>query len=141
MDQSPEPREMESAMAMDQDMDIVRRDGRTDPFFDGAAADRLVIKRCDACDRWFPPDAGSCPGCGTEELTWARACGEATLVTWTTSHARDGRTALLALVELAEGPWLYTRLAGVRPAEGLELRATFQHPEEGESYLLFTGRS
>jgi uncharacterized protein len=123
---------------------VLRRDGRTDPFFDGTAAERLVIKRCEACDRWFAPDAASCPGCGTEELTWAEATGRGSLVTWTISHGRpapDGTApgpAVLALVELEEGPWLYARLDGVQePAEGLPLKAHFVHPAEGESYLIF----
>ena len=121
------------------DIGILLRDGRTDPFFDGTAADRLMIKRCAGCDRWFSPDAGGCPGCGSEELEWAEAAGTATLVSWTTTHSRDGSAALLALVELAEGPWLHARLVDAEPAEGLPLRARFEHPAEGESYLLFAG--
>jgi uncharacterized OB-fold protein len=62
---------------------VLRRDGRTDPFFDGAAAGRLVIKRCPSCDAWFAPDASGCPGCGEEDLGWAEARGAATQVTWT----------------------------------------------------------
>ncbi|MEU5879771.1 OB-fold domain-containing protein [Spirillospora sp. NPDC047279] len=125
---------------------ILRRDGRTDAFFDGTAADQLMIKRCEACDRWFAPDAGGCPGCGEEELTWAEAAGDATLVTWTVTHGRpaeDGTApppAYLALVELAEGPWLHARLDGVDPGalrEGLPLRVSFEHPAEGEAYVLF----
>src|SRR5207253_705371 len=120
---------------------IVRRDGRTDPFFDGTAAGRLVIRRCEPCDRWYAPDATSCPGCGGEDLTWAQASGEATLVAWTQAHDRTGQTACLAIVELAEGPWLHTRLTGVEPAEGVALRAVYEHPGEGETHLLFTAIS
>ncbi|MFV2174213.1 Zn-ribbon domain-containing OB-fold protein [Actinomadura sp. LOL_016] len=128
------------------DMGVLRRDGRTDPFFDGAAAGRLVIKYCAVCDRWLAPDAGDCPDCGTEHLGWANASGEASLVTWTVTHGRpaaDGSVpppAILALVELAEGPWLHARLHGVdRSAlhEGLPLRAAFVRPDEGEAYMLF----
>ncbi|WP_433324788.1 Zn-ribbon domain-containing OB-fold protein [Spirillospora sp. CA-294931] len=161
------------------DLGILRRDGRTDPFFDGTAADRLMIKRCEPCERprggwteersdegsrreerplagerrrahehgrWFGPDATACPSCGSEDLAWAEADGRATLVTWTVLHGRPGADgtppppALLALVELSEGPWLHTRLVEVDAVdlrEGLPLRATFVHPEEGESYVLF----
>jgi uncharacterized OB-fold protein len=125
---------------------VLRRDGRTDPFFDGTAAGRLVIRRCEACDRWYAPDASGCPECGEEEPVWADASGAATLVTWTVTHGRpaeDGTApppAYLALVELAEGPWMYARLDGVSSGdlhEGLPLRAEFEHPDEGESYVLF----
>ncbi|MBE1535379.1 Zn-ribbon domain-containing OB-fold protein [Actinomadura algeriensis] len=128
------------------DIGVLRRDGRTDPFFDGAAADRLVIKHCASCDHRLTPDAGDCPDCGTTELAWADASGAASLVTWTVTHGRpaaDGTVpppAFLALVELAEGPWLHARLDGVERAElreGLPLRAVFAHPDEGEPYMLF----
>ncbi|WP_375539066.1 Zn-ribbon domain-containing OB-fold protein [Actinomadura sp. J1-007] len=70
------------------DIGVLRRDGRTDPFFDGTARERLVVRRCEACDRWFAPDAAGCPGCGDEELGWAEASGDAALVTWTVTHGR-----------------------------------------------------
>jgi uncharacterized OB-fold protein len=119
----------------------IRRDGRTDPFFDGAAEDRLVVRRCEPCGRWFAPDASGCPGCGTDEPAWAEASGEAVLVSWAVAHSRTGETATLALVELAEGPWMYGRLAAVTaPREGLPLHAIFIHPDEGESYPVFEER-
>jgi uncharacterized OB-fold protein len=119
----------------------VRRDGRTDAFFDGAAADRLMIRRCESCARWFAPDASGCPECGTEELAWAEASGEAVLVSWAVAHSRTADPAPLALVELAEGPWMYGRLDAVAaPREGLPLHACFVHPDEGESYPVFKER-
>lgn len=120
------------------DVGVLRRDGRTDPFFDGTAAGRLVVRRCETCDRWFAPDASGCPGCGEEDLGWAEASGAATLVTWTVLPKEP--PVFLAMVELAEGPWLHARLDGVERAdlcEGLTLRAAFEHPDEGESYVLF----
>ncbi|WP_329522484.1 Zn-ribbon domain-containing OB-fold protein [Spirillospora sp. NBC_01491] len=132
------------------DIGVLRRDGRTDPFFDGTAAGRLVVRRCAACDRWLAPDAGGCPGCGDEDPGWAEASGAATLVTWTVTHGRpagDGTVpppAVLALVELAEGPWLHARLDAADPAalrgrlrEGLPLTAVFVPAEQGEAHLLF----
>ncbi|MEV5571580.1 OB-fold domain-containing protein [Spirillospora sp. NPDC052269] len=132
------------------DIGILRRDGRTDGFFDAAARDRLAVRLCAGCgadgDAFLAPDATSCPDCGTEDLEWADASGEAVLITWTVLHGRpgeDGSTpppALLGLVELAEGPWIHARLDGVDAAglrEGLPLRARFVHPDEGESYPLF----
>jgi uncharacterized OB-fold protein len=119
----------------------IRRDGRTGPFFDGAAGGRLVLRRCEACGQWFAPDAAGCPDCGTDELTWAEATGEAVLVSWAVAHSRTGQTAPLALVELAEGPWMYARLDGVAgPREGLPLYASFVHPDDGESYPVFKER-
>jgi uncharacterized OB-fold protein len=122
------------------DIGVLRRDGRTDPFFDGTAADRLMIKRCGACDRWYAPDASDCTRCGAADLSWADAAGHATLVSWAIAHSGTPPPALLALVELSEGPWLYARLDGAGRETlraGLPLRACFEHPDEGESYVLF----
>lgn len=84
------------------DIGILRRDGRTDGFFDAAARDRLAVRRCPSCTAaapdaaaFLPPDATSCPDCGTEDLDWADVSGEATLVTWTILHGRPAETARL----------------------------------------------
>src|SRR4051812_11280057 len=121
------------------DLDTLRRDGRTDPFFDGAAEGKLMIRRCADCAHWHAPDATGCHDCGGEHLDWAQARGTAVLVTWATAHSRQGgEAAHLAMVELAEGPWLYARLDGVtRPREELALRAHFLPQPEGEPYLVF----
>jgi uncharacterized OB-fold protein len=119
----------------------IRRDGRTDAFFDGAAEDRLMIRRCAACGRWYAPNADGCAECGAEGLSWAEASGEACLVSWAVAHSRTAEPAPLALVELAEGPWMYGRLDAVAtPREGLPLRARFVHPDDGESYPVFKER-
>ena len=73
--------------------------------------------------------------------SYSWASGEAVLVSWAMAHSRTGRTAPLALVELAEGPWMYARLDGVAgPREGLPLYASFVHPDDGESYPVFKER-
>jgi uncharacterized OB-fold protein len=119
----------------------IRRDGRTDAFFDGAAEDRLMIRFCEACTRWFAPDASGCSECGSEDLAWAEASGAAVLVSWAVAHSPAAAPVPLALVELAEGPWMYGRLDAVAtPREGLPLHACFVHPDEGESYPVFKER-
>lgn len=116
----------------------IRRDGRGDPFFDGAAEDRLMIRRCDLCGQWYTPDTGDCAECGSGALSWAAASGEASLISWAVAHSRTAEPAPLALVELAEGPWMYARLDAVTaPREGLPLRVRFVHPDDGESYPVF----
>jgi uncharacterized OB-fold protein len=117
----------------------IRRDGRSDAFFDGALRDELVVRRCGECGRWYAPDATGCTGCGAARLEWATAAGTGSLVSWATVHSRGGGPALhIGLVELTEGPWLQAALAEVdAPAEGLPLRARFVRPEEGEPLLEF----
>ncbi|MEO3783566.1 OB-fold domain-containing protein [Actinocorallia sp. B10E7] len=117
----------------------IKRDGRSDAFFDGALRDELVIRRCGECGRWYAPDAAGCTGCGAPKLEWATAAGTGTLVSWAAVYSRDGgRTAHIGLVELPEGPWLQAALSGVdTPVEGLALKARFTPQEEGEPLLEF----
>jgi uncharacterized protein len=141
---------------------IIRRDERSAPFFDAAAADRLLIRRCAACGRWLAPEAGACYDCGAEDPGWVLASGHGTLVSWAVLHPRaslpgqpggtgradaPGQAAVLtvlALVELDEGPWLHTGLAVTGTDEiaalraGQRVAAGFAHPAEGESYPLFS---
>jgi uncharacterized protein len=141
---------------------IIRRDERSGPFFDAAAAGRLLIRRCAACGRWLVPEAGACYDCGAEDPGWAPASGCGTLVSWAVLHPRasppgqpggtgradaPGQAALLtvlALVELDEGPWLHTGLAVTGSEEiaalraGQRVTAGFAHPADGESYPVFS---
>lgn len=120
------------------DLGIVRADPRSAPFFEAAARDELLIKRCGRCSRWLGPEAAGCPGCGSADPGWQASSGRGTLVSFAVLPAED-LPGVLALVELDEGPWLHTRLAGGPEATvaGMRVRARFEHPAEGESYPLF----
>jgi uncharacterized OB-fold protein len=125
---------------------ILARDDDSAGFFDAAARDALVVRRCPACPRLYAPHVLHCPGCGGA-LEWAPASGRGTLITWAVVH-RSPHPALAdqvpyvtAVVELEEGPWLHARLllTDVRALRaGMELTAVFVHPADGESYPVFT---
>jgi uncharacterized protein len=120
----------------DLDLGAVVSDERSAPFFEAAARDELLIKRCGECGRWLGPEASGCPGCGGDP-DWAAASGRGTVVSWSALPGQDG---VPALVELEEGPWLHTCLTGVDAGEvtaGLAVTAVFVHPAQGESYPVF----
>jgi uncharacterized OB-fold protein len=125
------------------DIGIVAADGRSVPFFEAAGRDVLLIKRCASCGHWLDPQATDCTDCGSADPPWAAASGRGALISWAVPHHKQempGMAAVLALVELDEGPWLHTCLdggddAGLHP--GLRLVAHFEHPDEGESYPVF----
>jgi uncharacterized OB-fold protein len=129
---------------------VIRRDERSAPFFDAAAAGRLLIRRCAQCGRWLAPEAGGCHYCGGEDPGWAPASGLGTLVSWAVLHPRDSQPGqhaaltVLALVELDEGPWLHSGLASTSPEAiaalhaGQRVAASFVHPADGESYPVFS---
>ena len=96
-------------------------DGPSAPFFNGASEGTLTILRCGACARWLPLTSTGCPGCGGSNLAWSPASGKGTVVSWTVTHTRGPGPGsspvrrVLALVELAEGPWLHARLVDTDP--------------------------
>jgi uncharacterized protein len=125
------------------DIGVIRADPRSAPFFEAAARDELLIKRCGRCARWLGPEATGCAGCGDSAPLWAVACGRGTLVSFA-GLPGEGRgpgdgAGVLALVELDEGPWLHGRLVADPAAAvvGMAVVARFEHPAEGESYPLF----
>jgi uncharacterized protein len=121
------------------------RDDVTAPFFDAAARDELVIRRCRSCTHPEPPEARTCGVCGGVLLDWVPATGRARLVTWTVVH-RAPHPAFTAavpyvagVVELEEGPWLHAQILdepGPLRAEA-RMRVAFVHPAHGESIPVF----
>ncbi len=79
-------------------------------FWSGAAEDRLLITRCNACARyvWYPHTP--CRHCGGASLTWTPVSGRGTLFSWTVlRHAwipqfRELLPFVTGLVALEEDP-------------------------------------
>jgi uncharacterized protein len=133
----------------------VQRDDLSEPFFAAAARGELLIRRCKACGAHSWPVRGfgefnlRCPACGSDVTEWVAATGEGTLASWAIAHQRPAtpggalRQTVLALVELAEGPWLGAQLIDVdqaRLADGLPLRVAFVQPDGGECVPVFRPR-
>ena len=123
----------------------VERDEASAGFFDVAAHGRLAVRRCVAGDGLFAPEVARCPRCGAA-TEWITVSGRGRLVTWAVVH-RSPHPALAevvpyvtAVVELAEGPWLHTRLAvddAPSLAPGLPVAVAFARPPDGESVPYF----
>jgi len=123
------------------DVPVIRRDDASAAFFDGAARDELMIRRCGSCGRAHAPATASCPDCGGDRLDWVPAAGTATLVTWAVPYekATASPAVVFGLVELAEGPWMHTRVDADPAAlrAGAPLAVRFHHPDDGESFPTF----
>jgi uncharacterized OB-fold protein len=92
-------------------VDVIRDDESAE-FFDGTARGDLMIKRCDACGHHLRPDSVACSRCRGPALSWTRASGHGSIVSWIVAHGDDAESTV-GLVELAEGPWLHGRLVDV----------------------------
>lgn len=110
-------------------------DAFTRPYWDAAAEGHLLIRRCGACARAHHYPREFCPYCWSEDVTWERASGRATLYTWSVIHRNDlppfgARVPYTAaVVDLAEGPRMMTEVVGCGEAElriGMELVVGFR---------------
>ncbi|ATL28550.1 Zn-ribbon domain-containing OB-fold protein [Streptomyces formicae] len=104
--------------------DLPEADAFTRPYWDAAAEGRLLIRRCGACGAAHHYPREFCPRCWSEDVTWERASGRATLYTWSVVHRNDlppfgGRVPYVAaVVDLAEGPRMMTEIVGCAVGEG-----------------------
>jgi uncharacterized OB-fold protein len=119
---------------------LVGRDDTTGAFFDGTAEGRFLIRRCPD-GHASRPQARQCSTCGRADLAWAPASGAARLITWAVVPDRDGGPpTVVAVAELAEGPWWWSQVVGAEPGqlvEGQPLRIGFERPEGGEAVPVF----
>jgi uncharacterized OB-fold protein len=105
----------------------------TRPFWDAAAQGRLLLPRCKACTRHFFRPEVACTHCFSTDWAWADASGRGTLYSYTVLHRPPAPgfpvPLVLAVVELDEGPCLFTNLVGVAPEDiriGMALRVRFE---------------
>ena len=88
-------------------------DPLSQPFWDAAAAGRLAIQRCDACDYYSHPPRPLCPRCSSAALAFVPVSGRGRVYTFTTNHQRNvaGFEAAVPycnlVVELDEQPRLF----------------------------------
>ncbi len=98
----------------------VQADEATQAFFAATDAGFLPLHRCRSCGRVSGPNELSCSRCRGTDLEQVPAAGGGRVVSYTVQHSKpapDGSTHRLVavIVELDEGPWWWTQLAGVDP--------------------------
>jgi uncharacterized protein len=124
----------------------VTRDDATAEFFTGTAAGQFLLRHCAACGALSAPQAAQCERCAHTALGWRPASGEATLISWTVAHGRpspagNGNRTILAIAELAEGPWWWSQIVDADPDQlhvGTALRIRFlRHGPGAEAVPVF----
>ena len=119
----------------------------TQPFWDGCAAGELRLQRCTDCGKPYFYPRPVCPACGSVNVEWFTASGDATLYSYVINYRpapgfEDEAPYAIAVVQLAEGPRMMTNLVGVpNTPEALvldmPLRVTFE--PRGDVFLpMFT---
>nr|WP_245910653.1 OB-fold domain-containing protein [Nocardia amikacinitolerans] len=92
-----------------------------------------MIRRCGGCDKLFAPLTAACATCQSSELEWVPSAGFGSIVSWRLVHrsASGPHTEVepltTAVVELDEGPWVFTTIEGDVPLPTDEpVRVRFQ---------------
>jgi uncharacterized OB-fold protein len=120
-------------------------DGDSKPFWQGVAQGKLLIQRCDACQRFVFYPRSICPHCFAETLSWVESQGTGTIYSYTVVHRAFGPFAgqtpfVVALVDLTEGVRMMTRITGSEPGAvriGVAVQVVFVQADEGVTLPYF----
>ncbi len=123
---------------------IPPRSELTEPYWDAARKEELLIQHCEACsERPFPPRA-HCPRCGSSPLAWQAVSGRGTVYSFTVAHRpthpvfSDQSPMVVAVVELEEGPRMISNIVGCDPSEvkiGMNLLVGFEPIDDSDIKL------
>ena len=93
----------------------------TKPFYDGLKKGKLMLPRCQDCNRvhWYPRYI--CPFCHSINIAWIQGSGEGRIHTFAVQHRASGGWAkevpfVTAFIDLNEGDRMATVLRGIDPA-------------------------
>jgi len=111
----------------------------TQPFWDAAAAGRLMIKTCGACSRAHYYPRALCPFCGSDRTQWLPASGRGTIYSYSVMR-RVPVPYAIAYVTLEEGVSMMTNLVdcdldGIRIGQGV--RVVFKPTDGGPPVPMF----
>ncbi len=113
----------------------------TGPFWEGAKQGKLMLPRCQECNRvhWYPRFI--CPFCHSMNLEWIEGSGEGTVHTFAVQHMtppdwQDEAPYVTAYIDLKEGDRMLTILRGVDPTKpetikiGARVKVEFEKASE-----------
>ncbi|HSW04927.1 Zn-ribbon domain-containing OB-fold protein [Aquabacterium sp.] len=105
----------------------------TRPFWDAAAQSRLLLPLCNACTRHFFRPEVACTHCFATDWQWVQASGRGTLYSYSVVHKAPApgfvMPLVLAVVELEEGPVMFSNLVGCNDQDariGMALQVRFE---------------
>jgi len=113
-------------------------DPTTAPFWEACREGRLMVGLCRDTGRHFFPPRGVSPFTLSPNVELVEASGRGTLYSFTVMRTKEPYIA--AMVELAEGPRVFTNLVDVAPEDvriGMALRLVFVPTEGGAPVPMF----
>ena len=105
----------------------------TRPFWTATAQGRLLLPHCKACGQHFFRPEVACTHCFATDWQWVQASGRGTLYSYSVVHRAPAPgfavPLALAVVELEEGPMMFSNLVGCEVDDvriGMALRVRFE---------------
>lgn len=97
----------------------------------------ITIQRCQSCDRAIFYPRMICPHCGSDQLEWFTPSGDGVVYSTTVVRRKpeQGGDYNVALIDLAEGPRMMSRVDGMAPEDvsiGMPVSARVVDAEEGK---------
>ncbi len=111
----------------------------TEPYWRAAHLRELKLPRCAACEKFHFYPRSACPHCGSVDLTWQAVSGKGEVYSYTVVHRAPSKgfeeqvPYIVAVVALAEGPHLMTRLTQVEPDTvriGMRVQVEFEKQDD-----------
>ncbi len=121
-------------------MSAVTQDKEADPgpetyYFSALGRGEFMIQRCSQCGKhvFFPRVL--CPHCGSNALSWVKACGMGTVhsTTYMPRKPEHGGDYNVAIIRLDEGVQMMSRVEKIAPdkvAIGMRVRAAIRKTSE-----------
>lgn len=103
----------------------------------------MTIQRCGSCTTLLAPDAARCSSCAGVNLEVAECSGTGSIVSWKVMEpveggVREDTPVTLAIIELDDGPWVYSKIEGSCPEHlDARVRVEFQAPPSGDGFPVF----
>jgi uncharacterized OB-fold protein len=113
-------------------------DPTTAPFWEACASGRFLIGLCKDTGKHFFPPRGVSPFTLSPNVELVPASGQGVLYSYTVMRVKEPYVA--AMVQLAEGPRVFTNLVEAEPEEiriGMKVRLVLQPTEGGPPVPMF----
>ena len=109
------------------------------PFFDAAAAGKLLIKKCNSCAKVHFYPRALCPHCFSDKTEWLEAKGTGTVYTFSVLRAVQDPYCI-CYVTLDEGVTMLANLVDCdfdKVKVGMKVRTVFKPSEGGTPVPMF----
>ena len=118
----------------------------TEPYWQAAHQRELKLPRCESCTKFHFYPRSACPHCGSTALAWQAVSGRGEVYSYTVVYRAPSKgfaeqvPYVVAVVALAEGPHLMTRLIQVQPEAvhiGLRVQVDFEKQDDETTLPVF----